>query len=112
VRLIALIATAGLLVLLVGCGEGSSGETQSGDRLQAATRGFSDEFGTPVSRVVCVPDGDWQRDSLDTPRAIAYCYDKSDPYRVTGGCFLTETGDDVTVPVKNTEGIGSHRCTS
>jgi hypothetical protein len=112
VRFVALIAAAGLLALLVGCGGGSSGATQSGDSLQAAAHGFADEFGTPLSRVVCEPDGEWQRDSLDTPRAIAYCYDNGDPDRVTGGCFLTETGEDVTVPVKNTEGIGSHRCTS
>jgi hypothetical protein len=61
---------------------------------------------------------DYGSDPYDDARAIAYCYDTTDPDRITGGCFLLTkdegmtVGKDVTVIVKDTEGIGSHRCTS
>lgn len=101
-----------LLVAFVasGCGTssnsnpgGGGGEPFNGIDEGALKKKVAEQFGTTSDKIACQSDGLWNSPTGDS-RNIAYCR-VIGGYAFERGCYDSNYYDDLTVPIRSTEGF-------
>lgn len=97
-RVVVTALLAVILLVAAGCGESESSEPEAADTSLAAEE-FESTFNEPPE--ACEAGyGDWNGDD------VTYCYSgeifAGKPFNT--GCYITETGQDVTVAYRNANG--------